>query len=68
MAVIANILSLSYKATSFYFDNIFVQMHALGQLVRINKSSFSLASKLTLVLTIWLNLFEKQSIQMRKGC
>ena len=43
------ILSQSYNATSFYFDSIFVQMHTLGQLVRINKCSFSLASQLVLI-------------------
>ena len=54
------ILSQSYNATLFYFDNIFVQTHALGQLVHLSKSSFSEASKLVLVLTICLKLFEKQ--------
>ena len=62
-----HILSQSSNATLFYFDNIFVQTNALGRMVRLNESSFSWASELTLVLTICLKLFKKQSIPLRKG-
>ena len=42
-------LLLYYTEPKFYFDSIFVQMHTLGPLVRINKCSFSLASQLVLI-------------------
>ena len=47
-----NILSQSYNATVFYFDNTSFLEHILKQLFLPNESSISQASYRTMVLTI----------------
>ena len=59
------ILSQSYNATVFCFDNISFLEHVLNQLYLPNKSSISQASYRTLVLTICFQLFKKQTILWR---
>ena len=59
-----NVLSQSYKATVFYFDNISFLAH-VNQLFLPNESSISQASYRTLVLTICFQLFRKQTILWR---
>ena len=53
------ILSQSYNATVFYFDNISFPAHVLNQLFLPNESSISQASYRTMVLTICFQLFKK---------
>ena len=74
-----DILSQSYNATVFYFDNISFLEHVLNQLflpnessvsqasycTLPNESSISQASYCTLVLTISFQLFKKQTILWR---
>ena len=62
-----DILSQTYNATLFLFDYFYVLAHALGSLFHLIKSSFSQASKHTLVLTIRLKLAKKQLILLMKG-
>ena len=59
------ILSQSYYATVFYFDNISFLAHVLNQLFLPNESSISLAFYRTMVLTICFQLFKKQTILWR---
>ena len=59
------ILSQSYKATVFYFDNISFLEHVSNQLFLPNESSISQASYRTMVLTIYFQLFRKQTILRR---
>ena len=59
------ILSQSYNATVFYFDNISFLEYVLNQLFLPNESSVSQASYRTLVLTISFPLFKKQTILWR---
>ena len=47
-----NILSQSYNASVFYFDNISFLEHVSNQLFLPNESSISQASYCTMVLTI----------------
>ena len=61
------ILSQSYNATVFYFDNISFLEHALNQLFIPNKSPVSQISYRTMVLTICFQLFKKQTILWRYG-
>ena len=56
---IQRILSQSYNATVFYFDNI---SHVLNQLFLPDKSSICQSSYRTMVLTICIQLFKKQTI------
>ena len=46
----------------FYFDNTSFLEHVLSQLFLLNKSSISQASYRTMVLTICIQLFKKQTI------
>ena len=59
------ILSQSYNATVFYFDNVSFPEHALNQLFLPNKSSISPASYHTMVLTICFQQLKKQTILLR---
>ena len=61
------ILNQSYNATLFYFDNFFAKTCTLDEVVRLNKSSLSKAFEPTLVLTMRLKQFKKQTILLRKG-
>ena len=56
----SNILSQSYSAGAFYFDNISFLEHVLNQLFLPNESSISQASYRTMVLTICFQLFKTQ--------
>ena len=56
------ILSQSYNASVFYFDNISYLAHVLNQLFLPDESSVSQASYHTMVLTICFQLFKKQTI------
>ena len=60
-----HILSQSYNATVFYFDNISFLEHVLNQLVLQNESSISQASYRTKVLTICFQLSKKLTILWR---
>ena len=60
-----SILSQSYNATVFYFDNIFFLAHVLNQLLLLNESSISQASTHTIIVTICFQLFKKQTILWR---
>ena len=57
-----NILSQSYNATVFCYENISFLAHVLNQLLLPNESSISQASYCTMVLTICFQLFKKQTI------
>ena len=59
------ILSQSYNATVFYFDNISFLAHVLNQLFLPNESSISQASYRTMVLTICFQMFKTQTILWR---
>ena len=54
-----------YIATVFYFENISFLAHVLNQLLLPNERSVSLASYRTMVLTIFFQLFKKQTILWR---
>ena len=56
------VLSQSYNATVFYFDNVSFLEHELNQLFLPNESSISQASYLIMVVTICFQLFKKQTI------
>ena len=59
------ILSQSYNATVFYFNNILFLAHVLNHLFLPNESSISQASYRTMVLTICFQLFKKQTVLWR---
>ena len=59
---ITDILSQSYNATVFYFDNISFLAYVLNPLFLPNESSISQASYRTKVLIICFQLFKKQTI------
>ena len=61
-----NILNQNPNAVSFYFDDIFVQAHALSPLFHLIKQLFSRVSNRTLVLTIRIKLAKIQCIVLRK--
>ena len=54
-------LSQSYNATVFYFDNISFLEYVFNQLILPNESSISQASYRTMVLRICFELFKKQT-------
>ena len=62
-----NILSQSYNATVFYFDNVSFLAHVFNQLFLPNESSISQATNRRMVLTICFQLFKKQTILWRWG-
>ena len=62
---IHTILSQSYNASVFYFDNISFLAHVLNQLFLPNEYSISQASYRKMVLTICFQLFKKQTILWR---
>ena len=56
------ILSQSHNATVFYFDNISI---CIKPIISSNESSINQASYRTMVLTICIQLFKKQTILWR---
>ena len=62
-----SILSQSYNATVFYFDNISFLAYVLNQVFLPKESSVSHASYRAMVLTICFQLFKQQTILWRQS-